>query len=69
MKRTTRVAIPEPILRLQKQLEEFWGSESPASMRYGVTHACRKLTVHAHVGIVRRASRAAWVRLASGHGW
>jgi len=67
MKRTTRVAIPEPIFRLQKQLEEFRASHRartrlPDSLWQAATELARQYGVYAvahplrldHTGLSRR---------------
>lgn len=67
MKQTTRVAIPEPILRLQKQLDEIRASHRartklPDSMWYAATELARQYGVYAvahplrldHTGLSRR---------------
>lgn len=67
MKRTTRVAIPEPILRLQKQLDEFRASHRvrtklPDSLWQAATELARQYGVYAvahplrldHSGLSRR---------------
>ena len=67
MKRTTRVAIPEPILRLQKQLDEFRASHRartklPDSLWHTTTELARQYGVYAvahplrldHTGLSRR---------------
>ena len=67
MKRTTRAAIPEPILRLQKQLDEFRASHRvrtklPDSLWQAATELARQYGVYAvahplrldHSGLSRR---------------
>lgn len=67
MKRTTRVAIPEPILRLQRQLDEFRASHRartklPDSLWHAATELARQYGVYAvahplrldHTGLSRR---------------
>ena len=67
MKRTTRVAIPEPILRLQKQLDEFraghrvrtklpeslWQAATELARQYGVYAVAHPLRLD-HTGLSRR---------------
>lgn len=71
MKRTNRVAIPEPILRLQKQLEEFrashrvrtklpdalWQSATELARQYGVYAVAHPLGLD-HSGLSRRVNPA-----------
>lgn len=67
MKRTTRAAIPEPILRLQEQLDEFRASHRvrtklPDSLWQAATELARQYGVYAvahplrldHTGLSRR---------------
>ena len=69
MKRTNRVAIPEPILRLQKQLEEFRASHRvrtklPDGLGQSATELARQYGVYAvahplgldHSGLSRRVN-------------
>lgn len=67
MKRITRVAIPEPILRLQKQLDEFrashrvrtrlpdslWQAATELARRYGVYAVAHPLRLD-HTGLSQR---------------